>query len=325
MIPTIKQICRAYPFFAAAERMKTGRPSEVSVHNVLSGVHKLCKASGLSVRAPISAFTRQVFDKALVTFMDRGHSRVSVRTYLQQFQALLGRWTRPYYADAGWEIPPIDLPNFRAIAPRYARPSPELLRQVRTWYLGLTPDENDTRHTRNADIWFAATMMLEFAVRNGDVLRLTRDNFVLVKPETSDSQPAAPGPQPPPRHFLSYTPHKTALTSGRRVFWPIHDDIWERIEQRFILDRPPSAIGRPLLEENPFKEINRQLRTIGIHSNKASYELRKICIDHVYQRFGAEMASSISGDDLKTITHYYADPAQPNIGNVRVVDLLPSP
>ena len=65
MIPTIKQICRAYPFFAAAERMKTGRPSEVSVHNVLSGVHKLCKASGLSVRAPISAFTRQVFDKCV--------------------------------------------------------------------------------------------------------------------------------------------------------------------------------------------------------------------------------------------------------------------
>ena len=36
----------------------------------------------------------------------------------------------------------------------------------------------------------------------------------------------------------------------------------------------------------------------------------------------AEMAVSISGDDIKTITRYYADPAQPNIGAVRVVDLL---
>ena len=318
MIPTIKQIRRAYPFFAAAERMKTGRPSEVSVQNVLSGVRKLCKASGLPARAPISAFTRQVFDRALVTFMERGLSRVSVRTYLQQFQALLGRWTRPYYADAGWEIPPIDLPNFRAIAPRYERPAPELLRQIRSWYLGLTPDMDGKTDTRDANVWFAVTMMLEFAMRNGDVLRLTRENFVL--PQNPGDAPAADER----RHYLSYKPNKTALTSGRRVFWPVHDDIWKRIERLFILNRPPHALDKPLLDEDPFEEVNRQLRRLGLRSNKASYELRKICVDHVYQRFGAEMASSISGDDLKTITHYYADPAQPNIGNVRVIDLLPA-
>lgn len=37
---------------------------------------------------------------------------------------------------------------------------------------------------------------------------------------------------------------------------------------------------------------------------------------------GAEMAVSISGDNIKTIMHYYADPAQPNIGAVRIIDLL---
>jgi hypothetical protein len=34
------------------------------------------------------------------------------------------------------------------------------------------------------------------------------------------------------------------------------------------------------------------------------------------------MAVSLSGDDIKTITKYYADPAQPNIGAVRVLDLI---
>ena len=34
------------------------------------------------------------------------------------------------------------------------------------------------------------------------------------------------------------------------------------------------------------------------------------------------MAVSISGDDIRTITKYYADPAQPNLGAVRIVDLL---
>jgi hypothetical protein len=64
------------------------------------------------------------------------------------------------------------------------------------------------------------------------------------------------------------------------------------------------------------------LRTLGFRGNKGAYELRKICIDHVYQKYGAEMAVSLSGDDIKTITKYYADPAQPNIGAVRVLDLI---
>lgn len=34
------------------------------------------------------------------------------------------------------------------------------------------------------------------------------------------------------------------------------------------------------------------------------------------------MATSISGDDIKTITRYYADPAQPNMGDMRIIDLI---
>ena len=74
--------------------------------------------------------------------------------------------------------------------------------------------------------------------------------------------------------------------------------------------------------EETFDDLNRDLRSLGFRGSKASYELRKICIDHVYQNFGAEMAVSLSGDDIKTITRYYADPAQPNIGAMRVLDLL---
>jgi hypothetical protein len=34
------------------------------------------------------------------------------------------------------------------------------------------------------------------------------------------------------------------------------------------------------------------------------------------------MAVSISGDDIRTITKYYADPAQPNLSAVRIIDLI---
>ena len=36
----------------------------------------------------------------------------------------------------------------------------------------------------------------------------------------------------------------------------------------------------------------------------------------------AKMTVSISGDDIKTITRYYADPSQPNVGDLRVSELL---
>ena len=118
-----------------------------------------------------------------------------------------------------------------------------------------------------------------------------------------------------PRHYLSYTPHKTALSSGRRVFWPIHDTIWQQFDDYGGL----SCLD---VTDETFDEMNRDLRSFGFHGHKAAYELRKICIDQIYQKFGAERAVSISGDDIKTISHYYADPAQPNIGSVRIVDLL---
>ena len=93
------------------------------------------------------------------------------------------------------------MPVVRAWPPRYVRPSAETLAKVKSWYMQQT-----------GEYWFAATMMLEFAMRNGDVLRLKELNFV----ETENG------------NFLSYTPHKTELSSGRRVYWPIHDEIWEK-------------------------------------------------------------------------------------------------
>ena len=166
---------------------------------------------------------------------------------------------------------------------RYVRPGGEMLARVKAWYERQTSEH-----------WFAATMM-----RNGDVLRLTKDNFV-----EKDNQ-----------HYLSYTPHKTALSSGRRVYWPIHASIWQKYEDYGGLDGLD-------VTDSTFDEINSDMRTMGFHGQKGAYELRKICIDHIYQKYGAEMAVSISGDDIKTISRYYADPAQPNIGAVRVVDLL---
>lgn len=293
MTPTFEQVMRCYRMVARAERMKTGRPGETTVENALRGARMVCEAAGIDLSAPVGTMTRQKIDVALATFMSRGLTRLTAWSYVCQLRAVFARWCRPYYLDAGWDIPPLEIPAFRAAAPRYERPSAELLARVKRWYARLTGEH-----------WFAATMMLEFAMRNGDVLRLAKENFVTREAEGARL-----------RHYLSYTPHKTALSSGRRVCWPIHDAIWQTFDDYGGLD------GLDVTDET-FDDLNRGLRALGFRGNKGAYELRKICIDHVYQKYGAEMAVSISGDDIKTIIRYYADPAQPNIGAVRVVDLI---
>ena len=134
---------------------------------------------------------------------------------------------------------------------------------------------------------------------------------------------------------LCYTPHKTRLSSGRVVAWPVHPDIWSRLCEyrgvgRFRDKRNGWAKneGRDSQLVVPcardvYVRLNRELRTLCIFTgSKGCYELRKICIDHIYQKYGAEMASSISGDDIRTVMRYYADPSAVHVENVRVVDLL---
>jgi len=288
VVPSIETVMRHYCVIAKAERMKSGRPGARTVKNALSGTRNVCAAAGIGLDCGVDRLTRRAIDEALVAFLERGVSRVTAWSYVCQMRSLFARWCRPYYCEAGWRIRPLELPNFRSRPQRYARPSQEMLSRVKAWY-GRTEGR----------VWFAATMMLEFAMRNGDVLRLTDGNFV----------------DRGGRVFLCYTPHKTALSSGRRVCWPVHRDISRRLAELGGV----SALG---VTDSVFGSINRQLRRLGFRGSKGAYELRKICIDHVYQRFGAEMATSISGDDIKTVCRYYADPSQPNIGETRILDLL---
>ena len=288
MIPTIEQVMKCYQIIAQTERMKTGRPGEDTVANALRGTVNICRSAHIELTSPVTSLTRKKIDIALATFVERGLTRISAWSYVWQLKSVFAKWCMPYYKDAGWEIPPLDLPSFRAKAPHYIRPSVEMLSRVKAWYKKQTGEH-----------WFAATMMLEFAMRNSDVLRLKDTNFI-----EKDSG-----------HYLSYTPHKTELSSGRRVYWPIHEDIWERFMEYGGLS------GLDVTDET-FSDINYDLRALGFRGTKGAYELRKICIDHVYQKFGAEMAVSISGDEIRTISKYYADPAQPNLGTIRILDLI---
>lgn len=319
IIPTMNKMVKVYVDAASIERIKCGRPTEGTVRNTLQGVATFVRwmnenrlRKGLAYRELeddfplVSVVKPPLVHQYLADLLRRGVKPITAVSYVCQLRQLFARWVKPYYEDLGWKVPSFPAFGAPAKTPRYVRPSSEQLLGVKKWYAALSDDPSVMIQARRrlvpaSQLWFVATMMLEFAMRNSDIMRLTRQNFV----DHSG------------RVFLNYTPHKTEHSSGRIVKWPVHPTIWEKIRTKF-----DESWNLPELDAEVFDALNRQMRSLGFKGSKGAYELRKICIDHIYQTYGAEMAVSISGDDIKTITRYYADPSQPNIGDVRVLDLL---
>ncbi len=304
----MRELLEAYLEGAEAERIKRERPCRRTVHNVIVGVKVICRALNGQIKEgdwqewPVTAFTRRMLDRYLMIARSEGVSPITAWSYMQGFRGITARWALRYYEDRGWKVRPFETPVCVRRPPRYVRPDRAVLVKVKEWYssLAILADQR---------YWLAATLMLEFAMRNGDVANLRWSAF-----RVKDAGGGA-------EVVLSYTPNKTALSSGRVVNWPVHPDIWERL--RRIRDRARLQSRVLPNADLVFAELNRELRRRKIFTgHKGLYELRKICIDHVYQKFGAEMASSISGDDIRTVTRYYADPSAVTVRGIRIIDLL---
>lgn len=302
-----------YPKAAALERVKSGKPSERSVENTLKGINQFLKVAGLTLEDKCSKLTTDLFDIAITMMIKNGRSKSTAWSYAAAIQGAAARWTGPYYRREHFKSPQFVLPAKRNMRPaRYERPTKEQLDGVKKWYENLW-NEDDKRK------WLAATMMLQFAMRNGDVVRACPDIFEkrVVRTKTGEIVE---------RMLLSYTPHKTSTSSARNVAWPVALALWEKITQarNEILARAKQEEDKGWWIKNgkeeikklipfanmTFLRINKDLRAIFPNAQKASYELRKICVDHVYQTLGIEKASAISGDDPKTVMYYYADPSQ---------------
>ena len=328
--PTIIMVLEAYQKFAAIERMRMEKPCERAVASTIGGTRRLCEIGGISLDEPITVLGRRRIEQILDAARGSALKPISVWSYLYSLRKLFARWTQRYYADMKWAIPQFEMPPCQRQSPRYVRPDAVVLAKVKEWYRGLEkrPDQRE---------WVLATLMLEFAMRNGDAERLRWSDFRQRRArEQCSAATCNYGAEKSDDYvFLCYMPHKTRLSSGRMVAWPVHAAIWERLScyhdagihcnkrkgWRKNEDRD-SQLVVPCARD-VFVRLNRELRLLKIFTGpKACYELRKICVDHVYQKFGAEMASSISGDDIRTVTRYYADPSAVRVEGVRIIDLL---
>lgn len=312
--PTLNEVAEIYPKLAAEQRERTGgSPSPSCVYNNLIALQRVLHSLKWDGTQPYDFVTRSTMMRLYEKWtVDDAMSRVTARSYLDQFRGCFAKWTHFYYEQLGFDVTDVKLPPIPKRAPRYTERPVEYRIKVVELHKHLKQVD--------PDVWFMMTMMLSFGMRNNDVLRLRWDNFV---PEKDSI-------------YLKYVPHKTRLTSGRVVNWPIDEQIWEEIleyklshsEYPFAWDDPkqmPRFDSKVFVQSRRRRDIDapcdgwqgfyvenrlcKYMRDIGTTGCKAAYELRKLCACTVYKNFGQEAASALLGDDIATILRFYADPS----------------
>ena len=302
-VPSFAKLLEMYQDAAAAEQIKSGSPGPRTIETAVKYFQYLVDGCGFKWTEPMTKMKTGDIDKYIVGLIKAGKTPTTALSYAASCQSVTPKWAIEYYSREGYDVRPYQMPIFKnRKPPRYERPSKETLTGVEEWYRELWKDDGMT--AQECRVWFLATMMLRFAVRNGDVGRLTMKNFV----EHDGSM------------YLLYTPHKTEKSSGTTVNWPLHPDLWDRIQS--------VAKMLELDDDDPFvrsaretsSAVNRMLRKFPEleQKEKASYELRKMCVDHAYHEWGVEMAAAISGDDIKTLTYFYADTSHVKVSNALI-------
>ena len=295
-VPSCEELMDLYEVAARQEQVKNGgTPHDRTIQNTLKHWRYAVEGCGVAWSKPYTEVTADRLEEWFVRLVESGKERVSAWTYVSGAQSITASWALRHYEREGWKVEKVKVPTIKNHKPgRYQRPTDETREAVKKWY-GELWGLADKRY------WLAATMMVQFAMRNGDVVAADGTYFVRRGEQM----------------YLSYTPHKTSSSSGRTVVWPIHPDVWQRIEEA------RRAIGGT--EDGPlvpggiavFRTLNGMLREAvpGLREvEKATYELRKMRIDAEYRHHSAERASALSGDDIRTLSYYYAD-----VGNLAPV------
>ncbi|MBR4259392.1 MAG: hypothetical protein IKQ17_10200 [Kiritimatiellae bacterium] len=304
-VPTCRELKKLYEKAAYAEQAKNGgTPHDRTISNTMKHWGYAVEGCRVGWDRPYTDVTTDRLEEWFVRMVEEGKERVSAWTYVSGVKSITARWTLRYYEKEGWGVKAIETPTIKNVKPgRYERLTDEARAGVKKWYEGLW-ELADKR------MWLAATMMLQFAMRNGDVVAATGENFVERKGVM----------------HLRYKPRKTESSSGRVVMWPIHEDIWKRIaEARKTIS---GADKDGLLVPGAswvFARLNRALRDAVpelAQKEKAMYELRKLRVDAEYRNFGAERASALSGDDIRTLSYFYADVADLAPAAVKAEDLI---
>lgn len=297
--PSVEAFADLYRKSAEVEFSKYGQPRPGTVSNNTTAFLFIARECGAERIEALdgAAIERWVAKRCAGEAIGEGgidRARVSAWSTVNQARSLWAKWARPYYAAEHIELPEClfnwPCPKRGARAVRYERPPEELRKATFAWYNKLEKED--------AVLWLAATLYVQFSMRPVDSAELRWADFA----RREDGN-----------WTLHYVPSKTRGRTNRQreVRWPVKADLMQRMKtagaEDYVLPGATHAERYAIY----IRRLNAEMREIGWtreRYGKAGYELRKMCVDAVYQRHGLERAVQVSGDNAKTVTDFYSDP-----------------
>lgn len=290
-IPSIDELIATYKKIATIRSLDPNykKPTERSIETAAKNFKHCVAASGLSGERPYTELMDSDMIRHIFATLSMRMKGVSAYSYVASLQTVTARWTLLKYKDLGFKVDAPLMPDFGNAKrpPEYKMLTAEQKAKIQAWYASLATDDD-------RQLYLAASIVAQLAVRPNDVARLTAENFI----QGDDGYV-----------HLAYRPHKTIESSNRRVDWPIYPALWELV--RDVAGERLDE-GKTLIKgaRTVFDKLNRSMRAAcGMEDwNKAVYELRKLCVDTVRREQGVDAAVAISGDRRETIDRYYSDP-----------------
>lgn len=317
-VPTIKELIDAYREIAWKRQAdprfkKADRTIETAIKNFNYCLH----ASGLRDTRPYTDLVNYDMVRRIADYFVRskddggsGLSALSAWTYISSLQSVTAKWTLVEYRYKGFLVESQTLPKqslfgISADPKQYEELPRKVVAQIWEWYQELGSGGVESGGVVEWSQAFYATCMLELAMRPKDIGELTAENFPL----------SANG-----HHRLVYRPTKTRESSNRRVDIEIPDALYEKLRALKPEEFGGSELFVPHLRGTE-DAVNESLRAAVPwlkEKQKASYELRKLCIHTILvtpveQGGGVDQAVRLSGDRRDTIEKYYCDPYKSHV------------
>ena len=297
--PTLDEMLEVYRDLAAASYAERDSPRPKTATECEARLRMIAGDMGISGGDLVDKLTAEAVRRWLRGRVDgaaadqRERARYSAWRTMAQARSVWAAWTLDGYRQAGVDVPPCLLAwpkagRGAAQAPQYQDPPDSLKRH--------TVEALDALEAADPQLWLAATLLLECAMRPCDARELTWEAF-----EVRDG--AA---------WLRYVPSKTRgrTREARAVEIPVDPALLARM--RLANPEPGHVVpGRnPTDRENVFKRrLNGWVRGIGwdpAKYRKGAYELRKLSVSAALNAAGIEWAAAKAGDNPETVRKYYA-------------------
>lgn len=295
-IPSIEECVHIYETAAKCSAIR-----KRCVRNMVKNAVARC---GMRMEDSSELMTSTILDGLKDRMITEGYEPSSIAATFGAFQAISSRKLRRAYEEEQAERPMFDVPEVELKQKEVKTLTNEQKLAIEEWMTDLRRSNRKSDKAKYLALFFTRY----FAMRPGDVNRLTMDNIVKVQEGLA----------------IQYIPHKTEKVCSRKVDYWISPKLWlmvkdilaERKSGEFIIPRNEKCAAREKTHgelvgahSRMWADINRKYRSFGITSYNCVYRNRGWRLSEAFEHGGMQEEFALSQHSGKIAMRHYINTA----------------